>query len=514
MAPRNASPAPTKPVAGSSDNGGPQKKNDAAATYGKVRAVEDAYAKVRAVQNDGPSPALSSGSGLCLSLAGFFLFFLSLYALAMNEHSTVCTQRAYSEALIHHHEADCDGKNNAPKFLKDGDVVHYSCPISKGSLLTLTPADFSGVADLAKAFKVTAAKVRKDVKMWQCAEAKSTQREKRGDTTVDVEYFTYTLGWHDIAIDSSQFYAYSEEEAKAALMAGCGQDFKRNFEWPSSLVDEEKSAKTLVAGVYDVSRHLDSLGFSTPVAIAPPSSSWWGKAIYKLPHGDRSIALASVTEAGAVQSCPIDKPPSIGCMRVAFTQSSAKSVSALTRLTQSPIGNKLYSGMAWRAETSWMCRSRGPSNKVDLFMEGDLSAEEMVAHQDTSPGWAIRIICVFLSVLSIAFFLLPIKDAHKTAQSSFSAFYAVPLLGPLLSFFRDFLDGALPEVVPLTALRIGLTASLTVMLLAWAVIRPLLGLASAIVCVIFLVYSMSKMSQTAAQNRAARKTAEEAKKDT
>jgi len=221
-----------------------------------------------------------------------------------------------------------------------------------------------------------------------------------------------------------------------------------------------------------------------------------------------------VTEAGAVQSCPIDKPPSIGCMRVAFTQSSAKSVSALTRLTQSPIGNKLYSGMAWRAETSWMCRSRGPSNKVDLFMEGDLSAEEMVAHQDTSPGWAIRIICVFLSVLSIAFFLLPIKDAHKTAQSSFSAFYAVPLLGPLLSFFRDFLDGALPEVVPLTALRIGLTASLTVMLLAWAVIRPLLGLASAIVCVIFLVYSMSKMSQTVAQNRAARKTAEEAKKDT
>merc|ERR1712137_151334 len=104
-----------------------------------------------------------------------------------------------------------------------GNLIYFSCPISKESLQEFGPVNFEGAGWLSGAFNEKTLKISQYVSMYQCEEKKNTRKEKRGEQEVEVTSWQYSLKWSSNPVDSSRFEAWKNSEAEKALRRGCGQ---------------------------------------------------------------------------------------------------------------------------------------------------------------------------------------------------------------------------------------------------------------------------------------------------
>eukprot|EP00435_Cladocopium_sp_Y103_P050476 s934_g15.t1 len=142
----------------------------------------NSYVEVREVGQQGPLGKLCGS--LCISCLGVVMYWGSLVLLAMNEQSTVCTQRALISAANIYQEVSCDGRSAGAEL--QNSAIFFSCPFAEESLVSRAPKDFGAKDMLGEAFRVKAVKVRQDVQMLQCVETKTTEQRKEGDRTIKV----------------------------------------------------------------------------------------------------------------------------------------------------------------------------------------------------------------------------------------------------------------------------------------------------------------------------------------
>eukprot|EP00928_Gymnodinium_smaydae_P054805 TRINITY_DN38511_c0_g1_i1.p1 TRINITY_DN38511_c0_g1~~TRINITY_DN38511_c0_g1_i1.p1 ORF type:complete len:485 (+),score=73.54 TRINITY_DN38511_c0_g1_i1:90-1544(+) len=473
---RTSSPAPV----GSGADGGSSSSASVSRVTRVVRKGED---------KDGVCKQLCCALVICL--LGPMVFAMSLVGIAVNERNSVCVGRALAAADAAALSADCNRQNVAV-----GDLAHFACPVSEKSLPTWTSRDFGDMwSDMwnSSAFSVKAIKVAQNVQMFQCRERKSTRKETRGQETVEITTWTYERGWYDDVIDSSNFDAWSDRDARDALREGCGKDFARN---PTSMAftSTVKSVKSLIAGSFDATRHTDKISATQVVKIDAS----------ELPKGTSASGNELFT-------CDFAKP-TYGCLAATYKKSSATEVSAIAKLTKGKSAD-LFSLSPWAAPASWMCSSSMSSSQVDLFGEGFKTREDLIADAiaaDTLKLYLVRVLCVVFSVVGVMMFLQPIRVIASLVDQFFGWFKVVPLLGGLLEFFGDVVTTAVGCAIFSIALGIGVPTSLCVLSVTWCFMRPMLGVPMLLACIAGLGFTIKQMVKYASKGREKRQ--DEAKK--
>lgn len=451
-----------------------------------------------------------------------------------NEQSTVCVGRALDVARDDHTTIDCNGRGRPIDNLQA--VIHFSCPIAEASLRPWTPRSFDGAGWLDGAFSTDAVKVRLDIDMYQCKEQKHTKTEKRGEKQIETVSWTYQRSWESSHISSRDFKAWDNSEARRALENGCGYDFQENAEFP--MASRELSAPSLLAGVYDLSRHLGKVNADAPVQLTemnfnPPWRSglggrsghrskrmaqdgqeytrgefidYYGQKIgeEKWENARESRAsqgggLAQVS-GSMVYTCSPGSPE-LGCVRVGFKKSSATRVSFLGSLAGTATSS-------WTAPASWMCSSKSTSNKVELFAAKANTAYELVDAAESSNvtmTWILRLVGITMAVMGIRWFFSPIATLASLVDQFFDWFKFIPLAGSMLDFLGDVVSGAVGMALMAISVGIGLPSALTVLSLTWCVMRPWIGIPMLVTCGCSLVYTYKRMSEYAQAGKEAKR---------
>jgi hypothetical protein len=421
--------------------------------------------------------------------------------------STVCVSKALENARSHYKERGCLGKEAQNT---DGELVYISCPISDKSLEAFQPYRFNGARWLGGAFDEKAVKMRQDVSMFQCTEHKRTRQEKEGDKMKEIVTWEYKQEWHGSHVDASSFKAWSNSEAGRALRSACGSDFKGNPYFPMN--SETLSARKLFAGDYDVTRHLDQVSLRSPVSLKqgsyrsplPVSSSGLhsdhrvardgnsytrGEFIehYGYEKGNREWEAAENTPVGRGSSVQVYGNTAktchgdvIGCLKISYTKSSSTHVSLMAAAGY-------YTGetKAWPSPASWMCPSSASASQVDLFSEKKVSANRLVddaQFANSASTWVIRLVCFVLVIVGVYSFLQPIQYIADTIDHFLDWFKFIPILGWLLDFLGNVVSGAARLVIFCISVGIGAPSALTVMSIAWLIMRPLFGIPMVILC--------------------------------
>lgn len=473
---------------------------------------------------------------LCCSMMGIVMYFSSLVLVANNEMSTVCVQRALESARELYEEVSCDGTGLDKNF---AGPLFLSCPISEASLPMRSPADF-GASWLEGAFREKSVKLRQDVSMLQCEEQKHTRNEKRGDKTVEIVSYTYSLEWKTTPVDSQGFKAWSVNAAREALRTGCGPDFQRNPSFPLSA--QELVPNSLVAGSFDLSRHLSSITADEPLSLQhgsytiPSSLSRGGSrggqgqerrvakdgTPYTLgefidyygdnqgrkewqaarPAGSQGSSSGGIV-GNSFHTCAGGNEE-VGCLRISYSRSSATHISHIARTSGRAGG--VAKTRAWTAPKSWMC-SGGSSSQVDLFAAGVSTADELVESAEATNAastWALRILGVILAVVGVMMFLNPLQAIANLVDEFFDWFRFIPVLGWLLDTLGDAIAGAVGCAIFAVSLGIGLPSSVLVLSITWCVMRPLLGIpmflgSAAAIC--YSVRGLFQMAKTGKEKR-------------
>jgi len=418
-----------------------------------------------------------SGSGICgaccTSLFGMGIFVSMLGVLGWNEQSSVCSSRALAAAEEAVEAVDCDAR---PEMNK-GSLVHFDCPLARESLPEWTPGSF-GIDGAAEAFRVSAVRVTQTVEMLQCKEEVETHKRKQGDKVIETKTYTYTKEWSDREVESNGFKAWSVDDAWQALSRGCGGDFKGNRPFP--VRSAQRHAQRLVAGNFDVTRHVGRVAADTPIDFL---SSWHG---WRFQLGGET---ATVARSAIYCGCRPEEPD-IGCARVTYRRSSAARVSHLAEAGADG-GTR-----PWAAPGSWMCSPRGQSSSVDLFREGSSGAAELVrAAQGTNAvmTWLIRVLGVLFAVFGVRLSLYPVEALAQALDGTLSWFRSVPIAGPMLDFAGDVIRGAVGCAVSLIALGIAVPASLAVITVMQAAMRPFIAVPVLVGCVAALCVTAAQM---------------------
>lgn len=487
-------------------------------SYGNT--YEEARVKGRGEGESGPCGKLCGS--LCCSMMGIVMYISSLVLVANNEMSTVCVQRALQSARELYEEVPCDGTGLDKNF---AGPLFLSCPISEASLPTRSPADF-GASWLEGAFREKSVKLRQEVSMLQCEEKKHTRHNP-----VEIVSYTYSLEWKTTPVDSQGFKAWSVHAAREALRSGCGPDFQRNPSFPLST--QELAANSLLAGSFDLSRHLSSISANEPVAlqhgsyVTPSSLSRGGsrggqeRRVAKdgTPYTYREFIdyYGDETARREWQAArPADSQGSssggivgnsfhtcaggyeeVGCLRISYSRSSATHISHIARSSGRASG--VAKTRAWTAPKSWMCSS-GSSSQVDLFAAGVSTPEELVESAEASNAastWALRILGVILAVAGVMMFLNPLQAVANLVDEFFDWFRFIPVLGWLLDTLGDAIAGAVGCAIFAVSLGIGLPSSILVLSITWCVMRPLLGIPMFLGSAAAICYSVRGLFQMA-----------------
>lgn len=486
------------------------------------------YEERTVVRNGGKgNPCQQLGCSLLVSALGAVMFWGSLYMIGCNEKSSVCISRALIAASESHTPVSCEGGEGS-----SGDAVFFSCKIEDVSMPAWTPSDF-GAGWLKGAFNTKAVKLDQKVEMYQCREIESTRTEKENDKDVRITTYTYKKEWSGTVIESNQFKAWGNTEAKRALESGCGRDFRENPSFP--MESDHRSSDTLYAGAYDLTRHLKSVPVDSPVAIkidkykVPRSFARAGRrqameanprrvaddgAAYTYDefidyYGDRadqmwakanpvdSKELAAddgsvVVRGNMVQTC---SALFIGCVRISYFESAAKHVSHLAALNSDGRTTR-----PWVAPASWMCSTNEASNQVDLFSVGRSDPYTIVADAQAANNasmWLFRFVGIVLTIVGVQCFLQPIQTIADLVDQFCDWFKFIPILGWGLDFLGNVVSGTVGCAITLVSLGIGLPASFFVLSVAWCIMRPLIGIPMVLLALAGIAYTIKAMVEYA-----------------
>jgi len=490
------------------------------------------------------------------------MYFSSLVLVAHNEKSTVCVRRSLDAALLQYDEAHCDGTS-----VNTNNPAYLSCPLSEASLSTWSPSDF-GVQWLKGAFTTSAVKVSQKVETLQCKEHRHQRSEKRGDKTVNIESWTYTLSWEKTYIDSSQFKAWSNAAAKDALHSGCGSSFSANPR--PALESKVLAVQSLVAGSFDLSRHLDKIYADHPVVLQQSSyespsvvgktferrvaqdgkvytraefHEFYGRdrgeAAWQAAHGtfERRVAKDGNSytkrefhdhygqgrgddewQAAAHDDSYKSSLAQVVGDTVHTCQAGSENVGCMkiayyksTATHASYMGQ--ISGQASRMQTrpwippaTWLCGVG--SSEVDLFHASAVSAKELVdiaASSNTIGNWVLRIVGILLAVVGIMMFLNPLQTVANVVDEFFNWFRFIPVAGWLLDKLGDAVAGAVGCAIFAVSLCFGASSALLVLSITWCIMRPVIGVPILLLSMFALFYSVKYLIQLARDGHGKRK---------
>merc|ERR1711933_252184 len=109
---------------------------------------------------------------------------------------------------------------------------------------------------------------------------------------------------------------------------------------------------------------------------------------------------------------------------------------------------------AWSAPSSWMCSSKGNSNRVDLFEPGSRNADELLeAAQNTNTvmTWLVRVLGFLAAFVGMRSFFAPVEALAAAIDSVLDLFRCIPVVGWLLDFLGDVVRGAVGCAISLIA---------------------------------------------------------------
>lgn len=449
----------------------------------------------------------------CCSVLGLGLYLGALALLARNEQESVCVARALEEARW---RCDRIGCTVAEAQQAKGKLVHSTCPVADVSLPTWTPKDFEGAAWLDGAFTTRAIKVRQHVSMLQCKETRHSRTEKgENNEDVTVDSWTYESTWTFEHIDSSSFEAWTNSGARQALEEGCGQGFQENPRFP--MRSQYLAAATLVAGAFDVTRHLSQVSANAPVPLEQGQYQWpWSWA--GMPSRERRVAKDGkpytyteflfhygeergpkewheaqpqvqrrLAEDGGAYSLEefvrhygeesgrhrwaIAKPTADTSVAAEVSGNSVHTCDrqaphigclkiAYTQSEATYVSHLAQLGgggrtHAWTAPPSWMCARSAASNQVDLFSEGQQDANELVTTaQASNTRWTW-----LMRALGTLMSILGIQcflQPFQTIADALDDALAWFLFVPLVGGLLDFLGDVASGAVGLSILLISI----------------------------------------------------------
>mmetsp|Transcript_16690 Transcript_16690/g.29203 ORF Transcript_16690/g.29203 Transcript_16690/m.29203 type:complete len:505 (+) Transcript_16690:46-1560(+) len=487
------------------------------------------YEEVTVTSESGPCGKLCGS--LCCSILGVLVYFSSLALVAYNEKSTVCVQRSLDFASRQYEEASCDGSWSS----SSDNPTYLSCPLSEASLPAWSPSDF-GAHWLKDAFKTTAAKISQKVETLQCVEEKHSRSEKQGDKKVNIDSWTYKMSWKEQRIDSAKFKAWSINAARDALHAGCGRSFSANPISP--LQSKDLSTQSLVAGSFDLSRHLSKVATDEPLLLQQGSYSLptgmggstdrsperrlakdgnsytkaefydyygegRGEAEWQAGAPDSAYASPVANIQGStVNTCKAGSED-IGCMRVSYHKSSATHASYMGKITGSGPPRQTR---PWIPPATWLCGTG--SSEVDLFHASAVSANhliDMAASSNNVSTWVLRILGIVLAVVGVMLFLNPLQAVADLVDEFFDWFRFIPVAGWMLDKLGDAVAGAVGCAIFTVSFFLGTSSALLILSITWCVMRPLLGIPILLISIAGFLYSVKYLVQMVKQGQGKRK---------
>lgn len=447
----------------------------------------------------GGGPVNKMGSSCCCSVSGFFLYLGMLYMLAWNEQRTVCVERAVIAAESQLTEVKCSAKPGDHQ----GELVFGSCAVNEDSFQEWTPASF-GMDGLSDLFKEKALRIEQQVEMMQCEQIVHRRAENSRDGTEKRVIITYTYEkrWKSSWIDSGRFK--QSRVARDALRKGCGDRFISNPRFPHTAGTQ--SVKSLMAGLFDVSRHLESLPTNRSVRLNHRAAGSNFESSQAQPPSmlDSSNTVVSNDQVWTCQ--PFGDTP-IGCMRIKYLASDAKHISLLAKL------NGDGTSRGWRAPSSWICPRSSSHGVVYYFApkasNSDDVIEEMLKGNASMTFW-IRILGILLAWWGVHLFLQPIQAIADIVNDTMNWFSFIPLLGWALDFLGDVVSEAVGFVLVIVSFGVAVPTSLLVMSLMWFMMRPLVGIPMLLAGIAGIFLTGKKMVQLAQEGRLKKGKAERA----
>lgn len=394
---------------------------------------------------------------VCCSCLGVVLYLVALGLVAHNEVTNACAQHDLGAAVAAHQDVDCSGSDAEGNI---GQLVHFSCPVVESSTREWSPADFTNASSFSKAFRVRAAKVRQEVSMFQCKETHIVQAKE--------VLRSYRRMWSTSPINSSDFNAWKDAAEKPRMYRICGAGFHGNPPFP--LMSQNRTADSLILGVFNATRHLGELAADVPVPVEDGS--------YSLPGvGDQAPELPfSVVNGTVLSTCPPGEP-SMGCIRVTYFKSE-ELLSGLARLEER--SGPLWATGPWTAPISSLCGDTRAMGHVDLVVPGELQTQELVwgtEAADEASTWRLRKAGVVLAAAGAFCFAFPFYLLSVLAPN-FHRGVGVRGLAVPLEAMGELASSVGCSGVVLVSLGLGLPSALATMGLAACMVQPVPGTAT------------------------------------
>eukprot|EP00913_Durusdinium_trenchii_P012893 g12107.t1 len=322
-----------------------------------------------------------------------------------------------------------------------------SCPIHEDSLEVFTPQSF-GSTGLHDAISFRAASGSQTSEMFQCVEHSETQEDRHSKEKVRI--YSYSMEWSLHPVDS------------------------RNPPWPADISSytSDNFAQSIRAGPLTIGHDLiagGSHGYSLkpdePVNLQPFATRFrpFNQLAPTAPPGGFSSITpnsAAIDPSGKfVVTCA---RPSIGCMRISYSQNSARSVSVLSGVEPGGYTKPI------EVQSSWGCSA----GRFSALMGEPMSLQAFSARLEeanSTSTWIIRVLGLCFAALTVYCCFAPISAAADVVGDYIRC---IPCVGETL---EDLLEGMVDALLCAVSCAFGCSCGLLVIAITWLVMRPLIG---------------------------------------
>lgn len=189
----------------------------------------------------------------------------------------------------------------------------------------------------------------------------------------------------------------------------------------------------------------------------------------------------------------------MGCVEISFTMAVPKTAMALGMVTKTGSGGRAFDVDGWQAPGYWLCSGEGTYSNINAFCPGssgslskgitscgepDLNsktdaAKELMASLRSAnkfKTWAFRLLGFIMFFCTVSSCLQPIKSVLGFITNMMDAGTdCIPCVGSCVDFLTDIFMSVVKIILFIVAFCCGGACFLTVVMIMWIVMRPVLG---------------------------------------
>lgn len=479
--------------------------------------------------DNGGGPGLMGACIFCC--IGLILFPASLVFTGWNEQRTVCREKAILSAEDHNIDLMCDSVSNAV----EGDLGYLDCPLDTTTFKNFTEADFTGLQGMTDLFSPSLSAVGVTMKVEQmtckekCVREECRRRLSSSDEgEEDADGLTEEDSQHRRSLlaprDRSRVVAPRRLKKSSSCTTTCveygywlewsSEEGSHQFQDPNAAQRACSAYSNPTSAVLQVGeQHFHTAaGQVTVVGGAWRLNSWQLQVMpideeVKLradfmANGQSFIPStdpqppASLHEKNTlisdnmIHSCQSEK---IGCLRVSFKRSHPEHVVALGKVSN-VAGTFDESG--WEAPPDWLCSGYDINRICPMDSTQDSSYDltkgvqvceespskdeffEKMYSENSTSAWIYRVVGWLLCWIAVCMIFCPVTTIVEMASDMLDSLTeCIPGIGCLVDQMTDMFVGLVQSVVCCVSFMCATSCFLTVMAIAWVVMRPLYGIA-------------------------------------